>query len=575
MAFLIYDYLRVSQEEQNTELDVSLDQQQADIVELCMRNGWGKIREFVDCEDYKATQHPNKGKIVNPSGERADRPAFLKMLEHIKTGEPDGVVCWRDDRILRHPRVLVALEDALDIGDAKRALVGKPKIAIYDATGAILDRFTLSIKAAVWREENKRRAERTRMGKVGTLKEGRWPGGYDRLGYIAVKEEGQRGRKIVEGNPAEIETVQNIFNWYESFKSTEMVRKLLQREGRQQKGHPTRLYDWSPSMITRILRTEDYTGKAVWVFSDKTKMPIDIPAIISREQWERVQRLIDKNMRLATRNAKGVFLLQGLAECGAKIGDRECRGKISPRLQYYHYRTLADGTRKKYTKEQPIYEYRCHKGSKSTVRAEHEGQVNWSGSALDWAVWRKLVDDGIKKPENVEAQVRLRQQQLQNEGDSVDGEISHTRQRIDEIMAVRANYQRQQARGRITEAEFDLRMDETKADLEHWQEELVRLKELRDNKDRVQTGLLYARELMEAIQDDLPLIDQNPEELKKLTQDKQLKIMKARQEIVRALVEKVVIYPDGGVEIQGVLGEETTTIVSQDGSPSSGTSGRG
>jgi len=62
-----------------------------------------------------------------------------------------------------------------------------------DATGAVIDRFTLNIKAAIWREENKRRAERMRMGKIGTLKDRRWPGQYDKFGYATVKEPGKRG----------------------------------------------------------------------------------------------------------------------------------------------------------------------------------------------------------------------------------------------------------------------------------------------------------------------------------------------------------------------------------------------
>lgn len=61
----------------------------------------------------------------------------------------------------------MALEDALDEGDTQRN--GRDKIEICDATGAKIDRFTLSIKATIWREENKRRAERTRMGKMPRL----------------------------------------------------------------------------------------------------------------------------------------------------------------------------------------------------------------------------------------------------------------------------------------------------------------------------------------------------------------------------------------------------------------------
>jgi hypothetical protein len=42
------------------------------------------------------------------------------MLDQLKTGKIDAVICWRDDRLVRHPRVAVALEDALDFGDLKR-----------------------------------------------------------------------------------------------------------------------------------------------------------------------------------------------------------------------------------------------------------------------------------------------------------------------------------------------------------------------------------------------------------------------------------------------------------------------
>ena len=141
-------YARVSMEEQAKGDRVSIEQQIANMRELCGRNDWTVVHLFVDAENYRATQAPNRGKVVNPSGERADRPAFLEMLEMVKAGNLDIVLCWRDDRLVRHPRVAVALEDALDLGDAVRN--GRPKIEIRDATGAVIDRFTLSIKATIW-----------------------------------------------------------------------------------------------------------------------------------------------------------------------------------------------------------------------------------------------------------------------------------------------------------------------------------------------------------------------------------------------------------------------------------------
>ena len=126
-------YARVSDPKiQDADDKVSIDQQLADMRELCARNDWQIVAEFVDREYYKATQSPRKGKVVNPSGERADRPQFLAMLKVVKAGEADAVLCWRDDRLVRHPRVAVALEDALDIGDVQRN--GRPKIEVKDAT---------------------------------------------------------------------------------------------------------------------------------------------------------------------------------------------------------------------------------------------------------------------------------------------------------------------------------------------------------------------------------------------------------------------------------------------------------
>jgi DNA invertase Pin-like site-specific DNA recombinase len=274
-------YARVSSEEQAKGDAVSIDGQLADMRGLCERNGWLIHNTFIDCENYQATQQPKKGKVVSPSGERADRPGFLEMLDIVKSGAVDAVLCWRDDRLMRHPRVAVALEDALDVGDVNRN--GKGKIVIHDATGATIDRFTLSIKAVIWREENVRRVERAKMGKIGTLKEGRWPGKYGRLGYSDRSEKGKRGRIIELGDPAEIKTVKDIFNWYDQGESVWDIAKKLIKRGDQQAGDNI-LYRWNPVVIFKILRAEDYAGIATWNFYDGTKLKINIPPIISREQ---------------------------------------------------------------------------------------------------------------------------------------------------------------------------------------------------------------------------------------------------------------------------------------------------
>jgi len=77
--------------------------------------------------------------------------------------------------------------------------------------------------------------------------------------------------------------------------------------------------------------------------------------------------------------------------------------------------------------------------------------------------------------------------------------------------------------------------------------------ETRDEVDKIAAGVAYIRELLAAIQEKLPEIDIHPDELKKLPQEEQTKIMKARQEIVRALVDRVWIFADGLIVVEGVI----------------------
>jgi site-specific DNA recombinase len=529
-------YARVSQPSiQDTEDKVSIDQQLAEQRALCERNGWQIVGEFVDRENYKATQNPKRGKIVNPSGERTDRPQFLAMLGLVKAGDVDIVLCWRDDRLVRHPRVAVALEDALDIGDAQRN--GRPKTEIRDATGATIDRFTLSIKATIWREENKRRVDRTHMGKIATLQQGHWPGTYHRYGYQARKL-GGRGR-VIEVVEDEAQVVRKVHEMFDAGMGTGSIRRYLVAEDVPQVKATKHV--WDMGAIYRILHSEDYTGSATWKFRDNTRMSIEIPAIIDRDLWKRNQARIERNKVLCPRNASGVYLLQGLIECG------ECGVKMRVNKKRFSY---VGG--KKRTFPIPKYDYIC--GTVKRYPEEpHAAPYSRYGPTLDWRVWRRVVDYGVKRPELIREQVMARQAELQAQGDSVDGDVAHARRRLVEVDSERAFYQRQAARDRMTEGEFDARMEETEETRRYGQSELARLQELRDNRDKVQAGLDYATKLLTTIQRELPRIDIPYSELKKLPEKEREEILRMRKEIVRALIDKVVVYADGRVKIHGLL----------------------
>jgi hypothetical protein len=58
---------------------------------------------------------------------------------------------------------------------------------------------------------------------------------------------------------------------------------------------------------------------------------------------------------------------------------------------------------------------------------------------------------------------------------------------------------------------------------------------------------------MTTLQERSPTIDQRPEELRAMPKERRNEVMKKRREIIRALCDKVVVYADKRVRIEGVL----------------------
>lgn len=96
-------------------------------------------------------------------------------------------------------------------------------------------------------------------------------------------------------------------------------------------------------------------------------------------------------------------------------------------------------------------------------------------------------------------------------------------------------------------------MAETEDSQRHWQSEIGRLTELRDDAAKVDNALAYTAELMSRIEEGLPHIDQTPDQLKALPADQRDRVLRERRDIVRALCEKVIIWSNGQVKLVGVI----------------------
>jgi hypothetical protein len=96
-------------------------------------------------------------------------------------------------------------------------------------------------------------------------------------------------------------------------------------------------------------------------------------------------------------------------------------------------------------------------------------------------------------------------------------------------------------------------MEETERARQYWQSELTRLQDLRDDAAKVQAGMDYITDFLTALQDRLAGIDIPPNELRTLPEERRTDILMAQRKIVRALVDKVIVYASDRVAIEGML----------------------
>jgi site-specific DNA recombinase len=100
---------------------------------------------------------------------------------------------------------------------------------------------------------------------------------------------------------------------------------------------------WASSSVAHILSNETYAG--VWHYgkrdSNSKRKPreswlsIDVPAIVSRELWERAQKQKRHNRELASRNTKHEYLVGRrvtCGECGSRVHGGSARGGA---VRYY------------------------------------------------------------------------------------------------------------------------------------------------------------------------------------------------------------------------------------------------
>lgn len=274
-----------------SQRDVSIEQQHHDNRLCAEREGLTIVGEYSD--------HAKSG-----FKDLMRRTEFAKMMQAAEDGKFGVIICWKVDRFGRNRE-----ESAVFKGRLRRhgVRVLYAKEPIPDGSAGILLEGMLEATAewySVTLSENVRRGLQSNAEKC-------LFNGNQLFGYRPSPDH----HYAIE--PSEAATVREIYSAYESGMSLSRIASMLAQRGIR----TTRGYPWRIEPLRRVLTNERYTG--VYIYSS-VRVEGGIPAIITKEQFERVQVKLKHSTKPHARN-NVLFLLTGKLFCGhcggAMVGD--------------------------------------------------------------------------------------------------------------------------------------------------------------------------------------------------------------------------------------------------------------
>jgi site-specific DNA recombinase len=292
------------------------------------------------------------------SGAEIDLPQLGKVREMAQAGEFDILVVREIDRLSRNLAKQLIVEQELQ----RAGIVIEYVLGEYPDTAE--GRLNKHIRATIAEYEREKIAERMTRGRRNMARAGHvLVHGRAPYGYRLAEVDGKRSLEIFK---PEAQVVRMVFDWYTAGNGQNGPLSLLgiaQKLGEM--GIPTKgdtdetitkrteRGRWSASTVRRILKRETYAGT---FYYGKTKngengtkignprqtwIPVDVPAIVSRETWEAAQERLATNKRNAKRNTKHDYLLKSRVTCDS-CGAMMC-AKVSKGTYLYYFCWTAGG----------------------------------------------------------------------------------------------------------------------------------------------------------------------------------------------------------------------------------------
>lgn len=324
------------------------------------------------------------------SGADWNLPKLNQALDMARAGEFDVFVTRELDRLARGLAKQLVIESEFKRYGVEVEYV----LAQYDDTPE--GQLNKNIRAVIAEFEREKIAQRMRRGRQRIAKAGkvmlhgnRPPYGYrvENKELVICEEEARVIRLIFSWYAKEGLSLQEIADRLEgvpTYTDTRETASFPKKKGRGQ---------WSPTGIRDIIGNEVYQG--TWYYGrgkgrvnpEETWIEVDVPAIVSKELWQRAQERKDYNKEMAGRRTKNPYLLRRRVVCG------HCGAKMAGKAAGSGY----------------LY-YRCPNSSGQRVNGKDCDAPYYRADRVDSWIWKWLIETMLDR-ENLEKQLRKQQQQ--------------------------------------------------------------------------------------------------------------------------------------------------------------------
>ena len=280
----------------------------------------GQIR---DCRAYAALHEIDiVGEYTDKAitGRTDRRPDFQRMIADSAKKQFDAVICWKIDRFARD-RYDAATYKAKLKKNGVRLLYAKETIP-DGPEGIILE----SVMEGYAEYYSKNLSQNVQRGNYDSALECKALG-HQLIGYVIGKD----GKYEID--PVQAPVVKRIFEEYAQGRSTTEICETLNREGYKTR----RGGKFTKNGLHTILSNIKYTG--VYLYKDLLYIEGGMPAIIDKELFERVQRIMkDHATAPKKKDLSDKFLLTTKLFCGhcksPMIGDS---GTSKTGAKHYYY----------------------------------------------------------------------------------------------------------------------------------------------------------------------------------------------------------------------------------------------